>query len=164
MTIPLVFYKCIHCGCVHRAANGLAVTGRQPEVLQACTQCDAREFSRIEAPAGFDTAAYPQIVLTGSGPLQVRPVAAAKAAMQTREEDEFLAHWKEPALFSHATEEAHLVRQMQDFVGKREAEPRLQMVLHGSTLTDAEIDNVLNADERHTAASQLIAAKLDRLG
>lgn len=78
--------------------------------------------------------------------------------------EEFLAHWKDPALFSHATDGAHLVRQMLDYVVKREAEPQLRMVLHGSTLTQAEIDNVLNADDRPLAAGRLIAAKLDRLG
>jgi hypothetical protein len=50
-------------------------------------------------------------------------------------DEEFLAHWKDPALFSYATEGAHLVRQLQDYVVKREAEPRVQVVLHGSTLT-----------------------------
>lgn len=163
MTDPLGFYRCVHCGCVHRAANVFAVTGEPLEALQGCTQCDAREFARVDVPADFDSAAYPQIVLTNSGPLQVTPVAAAKAAIQTHQEEEFLAHWKDPALFSYATEGAHLVRQMQDYVGKREAEPRLQIVLHGSTLTHAEIDTVLNADDRPAAAGQLIAAKLNRL-
>lgn len=82
----------------------------------------------------------------------------------TQLDDEFLAHWKDPALFSYATEGGHLVRQLQDYVAKRETEPRLQVVLHGSTLTPAEVDNVLNADDRPLAAGKLIAAKLDRLG
>lgn len=163
MTDSSVFYKCIHCGCVHRAANGLAVTGERPEELPACKQCKAREFARVDVPANFDTAVYPQIALTNSGPPQVKPVTAAKAAMQTHHEEEFLAHWKDPALFSYATEGAHLVRQMLDYAGQRETEPRLRIVLHGSTLTNAEIENVLNADDRPTAASQLISAKLERL-
>ncbi|NMM20965.1 MAG: hypothetical protein HHJ15_13595 [Rhodoferax sp.] len=79
-------------------------------------------------------------------------------------DEEFLAHWKDPALFSYAIEGAHLVRQILDYVVKRETEPQLRMVLHGSTLTPAEIDNVLNADNRPIAAGRLIAAKLDRLG
>lgn len=78
-------------------------------------------------------------------------------------DEEFLAHWKDPALFSYAIEGAHLVRQILDYAVKRETEPRLQIVLHGSTLTHAEIDAVLKADDRPAAAGRLIAAKLDRL-
>jgi hypothetical protein len=89
----------------------------------------------------------------------------AASGMHGRQDDaEFLAHWKAPAVFSHATEGKHLVRQIQDYVRKREVTSELQMVLHGSTLTLVEIDSVLNADDRPAAASQLIAAKLDRLG
>ena len=79
------------------------------------------------------------------------------------DDDKFLAHWSDPALFSYTVDPKHLLRQLTDYLRRRADIPKLGLVLLGSTLTDAEIDSVLNADDPMAAARALLAAKLNRL-
>jgi hypothetical protein len=86
---------------------------------------------------------------------------AAKAA-QKPNDDDFLAHWRNPALFSYTTEPAHLLRQIHDYVRQRAEQPQLGMVYLGSTLTGADIDAVLKSESQVEAARALIARRMNR--
>lgn len=76
--------------------------------------------------------------------------------------DDFLSHWRNPALFSYTTEPALLLRQIQEFVKQRAEHPELGFVLLYSTLTQREIECVLEAEQQVEAAISLIARKVDR--
>lgn len=71
-----------------------------------------------------------------------------------------------PALWSHTVDPEFLFRQIEDYARKRQPVPDLQMVLHGSTLTPAEVDSVLTASPVHRVdvARKLMWQKLERLG
>ena len=88
-----------------------------------------------------------------------RPPRAAKKA----DDEEFLAHFRHPALFSYATDAEHLLRKIHDYLKRRTESAQLELVLHGSTLTRLEIEGVLNAEVCLEAAEKLLGAKLDRL-
>jgi hypothetical protein len=61
---PLVFYKCVRCGCLHRSVNPFNLSWEQLQELRACSQCGNNEFVRTEMPDDFETAAYPSILLS----------------------------------------------------------------------------------------------------
>ena len=84
-------------------------------------------------------------------------------ASKRPDNDGFLAHFRNPALFSYATDAEHLLKQIHDYVKRRADCAQLDLVLHGSTLTRLEIDEVLNAEISLDAAGKLLADKVDRL-
>jgi hypothetical protein len=77
--------------------------------------------------------------------------------------DEFLADWKNPAMFSYAIDANFFLRQIDDYVLKRGEHPMLGLVLHGFTLTETEIKAVLCAVDRLGAASTLLSNVVNRL-
>lgn len=54
-----------------------------------------------------------------------------------------------PALCSHTVDPEFLLKQIDDFACKSQQVPDLQLVLHRSTLTPAEVDSVLEASPAH---------------
>lgn len=93
---------------------------------------------------------------------EIPPCDVLDTAKDTK--DDFLAHFFDAALFSYALEPDLLTRQMNDYLRRRKETPKLGMVLHGSTLSDSEIDAVLTSTDPHGAGAILIAEKLDRWG
>jgi len=77
-------------------------------------------------------------------------------------DDDFLAHWRDPALFSYTTEPAHLLRQIHDYVKQRAEHPALGLVHLGSTLTRRDIDAVLISENQVETARDLIARRMNR--
>jgi hypothetical protein len=77
--------------------------------------------------------------------------------------DEFLAGWKNPALFSYAIDANLLLRQIDDYMLKRGEHPMLGLVLHGFTLTEAEVEAVVRAVDQVGAATTLLANVVNRL-
>jgi hypothetical protein len=76
--------------------------------------------------------------------------------------DDFLSHWRDPALYTETLDADLLLQQVFEYLYRRAETPRLGLVLHGSAVTEREIDGLLFAVDPHTAATALIAAKLDR--